>query len=553
MLVGNPEKRATLDEVMKHKWLQTGGWQQPIQQLEEAITVESVEQIDIEIINQMEALGFVRDHAIECVINSKYDVAASTYYLLAARKLKTKPSSGTSVSAPTPPPPPSAQPRPSRGSRGHKRHHTVDVPLTADTIQPLTPTFHTVNHGDPLKDSSYSRAGSPASVPSFVPSPSAPSEPQSLQVTASPPTPTITLTTTTVSSMATSTNPVPLQPAIPSDNGQTEPQNAGALLPFLRQRGHSRSRSVDHSAHNHQPPHAQHQPGHYHHHHVVGYAPTNARLIDEAAKAHQPSRKSSKQIVAPSSSISPQRKVSRPKSGGPWQPPNLSPAAPSTSLPESGPSSNSEIDKNGSSQSFSPDESERLSVPGTKGEEGHTQRPGHRRSHSLNVAPQPRRINPETDEAVKRGQKEMGATAGSTREGGGSTRTPSGNGSALNSLVASLRSGFGLLKGRGFTEKEKEPRTMRFALNVSTTSAKSPEEIMAQVARVLTANGIAHSFAGYCAHCSFEDPAAGYLQFEVEVCKLPMLSMNGLRFNRISGDAWAYKHTAARLIQQMEL
>jgi len=32
-----------------------------------------------------------------------------------------------------------------------------------------------------------------------------------------------------------------------------------------------------------------------------------------------------------------------------------------------------------------------------------------------------------------------------------------------------------------------------------------------------------------------------------------MLSMNGLRLNRISGDAWVYKKVAAELIEEMEL
>jgi MAP/microtubule affinity-regulating kinase len=83
---------------------------------------------------------------------------------------------------------------------------------------------------------------------------------------------------------------------------------------------------------------------------------------------------------------------------------------------------------------------------------------------------------------------------------------------------------------------------------VSTTSAKSAEEIMNEVSRVLALNNTTFTTSSYCAYCTCDD-----VHFEVEVCKLPMLSMNGIRFNRISGDAWNYKRIAARLIEQMEL
>ncbi|KAI8819746.1 KA1 domain/Ssp2 C-terminal domain-containing protein, partial [Fimicolochytrium jonesii] len=93
-------------------------------------------------------------------------------------------------------------------------------------------------------------------------------------------------------------------------------------------------------------------------------------------------------------------------------------------------------------------------------------------------------------------------------------------------------------------------RVLRFTFSVSTTSTKEPDVILAEVLRVLHEHGVKTDVAGFIANCSY--PQQG-VDFEMEVCKLPRLNVNGLRFKRMSGDSWAYKNLLTDLIGKMNL
>ncbi|KAG5458741.1 MAG: hypothetical protein BJ554DRAFT_981 [Olpidium bornovanus] len=97
-------------------------------------------------------------------------------------------------------------------------------------------------------------------------------------------------------------------------------------------------------------------------------------------------------------------------------------------------------------------------------------------------------------------------------------------------------------------QKDKEPRSLRFTFSVSTTSAKEPDALQAEVTRALTEVGAQFELTGYLFTATAQD-----VTFEIEVCKLPRLSMNGLRFKRMNGNSWAYKTLCTDMIAKMQL
>jgi MAP/microtubule affinity-regulating kinase len=93
------------------------------------------------------------------------------------------------------------------------------------------------------------------------------------------------------------------------------------------------------------------------------------------------------------------------------------------------------------------------------------------------------------------------------------------------------------------------PRTVRFTFSVNTTSPKDPEAIMAELERVCAVRGVAHersdAFELACRH--------GDVQWEMEVCKIPRLSLNGVRLKRIAGAPPAYKAIVTDVIAALAL
>jgi len=50
-----------------------------------------------------------------------------------------------------------------------------------------------------------------------------------------------------------------------------------------------------------------------------------------------------------------------------------------------------------------------------------------------------------------------------------------------------------------------------------------------------------------------ENSAEAYVQWEMEVCRLPRLSLNGIRFRRIAGSAISFKNIATKITNDLQL
>lgn len=90
---------------------------------------------------------------------------------------------------------------------------------------------------------------------------------------------------------------------------------------------------------------------------------------------------------------------------------------------------------------------------------------------------------------------------------------------------------------------------------MNTTSSKDPEDIIHEICRVLRLNNCDYEqrerFLLLCIH---GDPNSDTLiQWEMEVCKLPRLSVNGVRFKRICGTSIGFKNIAAKIANELRL
>ncbi|XP_077597643.1 serine/threonine-protein kinase MARK2-like isoform X9 [Stigmatopora nigra] len=167
----------------------------------------------------------------------------------------------------------------------------------------------------------------------------------------------------------------------------------------------------------------------------------------------------------------------------------------------------------------------------------------------------PRR-SPFEGEGREEGSRSMlsGHTDKSEKTSGGVLSSSSNNDENNSSPGSGGNTGGVALAAPGQKEAAK-PRSLRFTWSMKTTSSMEPTEMMREIRKVLDSNSCDYELRErYMLLCMSGNPARDdFVQWEMEVCKLPRLSLNGVRFKRISGTSMAFKNIASKIANELKL
>ncbi|XP_032225783.2 MAP/microtubule affinity-regulating kinase 3 isoform X5 [Nematostella vectensis] len=142
----------------------------------------------------------------------------------------------------------------------------------------------------------------------------------------------------------------------------------------------------------------------------------------------------------------------------------------------------------------------------------------------------------------------------------GSKPSPDPGASGQRTRTRSLRGTFARLsfrkqRKRSMGDTNEKPRSLRFTWSMKTTSTMDPYDMIREIMKVLEANNCDYEQREkYLLLCCHGSPAENnHVQWEMEVCKLPRLSLNGVRFKRISGSSINFKNIASKVANELKL
>ncbi|XP_053271773.1 serine/threonine-protein kinase MARK2 isoform X8 [Pleuronectes platessa] len=150
----------------------------------------------------------------------------------------------------------------------------------------------------------------------------------------------------------------------------------------------------------------------------------------------------------------------------------------------------------------------------------------------------------------------LSSTVDKSEKTSGGVLSPSTNNDENNSSPGSGNTGgTGTPPAIGTQKDPAKPRALRFTWSMKTTSSMEPMEMMREIRKVLDSNSCEYELRErYMLLCVSGNPARDdFVQWEMEVCKLPRLSLNGVRFKRISGTSIAFKNIASKIANELKL